>query len=129
MKSTAIATIFLTLFFNLASAADTALETTGPEPAEDEVEILPNKKDGGASAPTRDVANFCFFAGTPPPNEKYTVIRTLKVGKGTYGAVKDILPKLVDDARKIGANAIIHYTGSQRFGFFPWRIVRSAAPP
>jgi hypothetical protein len=48
----------------------------------------------------------------------------LKVGKGTYGGVNDILPKLAKYAQMRGADAIIDYTGSQRFGFWPWRLVR-----
>jgi hypothetical protein len=73
---------------------------------------------------TADVSGLCFFAGIPSLDVKYRVIRKLKLGKGTYGGVKEILPKFATNARKIGADAIIHYTGSQRFGFFPWRMIR-----
>jgi hypothetical protein len=48
----------------------------------------------------------------------------VKIGKGSYGGVNDILPKLAEYARLRGADAIIEYTGSQRFGFWPWRLVR-----
>lgn len=74
-----------------------------------------------AAAPTGD---FCFFAHTPASDVAYTTLRELRVGKGTYGGVKDLLPKLVAEARAMGGDAIIHYDGAQRFGFWPWRMVR-----
>ncbi|MGF6771210.1 hypothetical protein P3T18_003689 [Paraburkholderia sp. GAS199] len=70
------------------------------------------------------IANFCFFAHLPPASQKYKIVRNLKIGKGTYGSVEDILPKMAEDAQLRGADAIVDYTGSQRFGFWPWRMVR-----
>lgn len=81
----------------------------------------------GATAPAPrpgEKTDFCLFAGDPPSELKYTELRAFKVGKGSYGGVTDILPKMVEEARMIGADAIIRYSGSQRFGFWPWRIVR-----
>ncbi len=69
-------------------------------------------------------ADFCFLSGTPPSDFKYEVVRKLKLGKKTYGGVKDILPAFADKAHDVGADAVINYTGSQRFGFLPWRMVR-----
>lgn len=66
----------------------------------------------------------CVLKGSPLPTDQYEVIRKMKIGKGSYGSVSEILPKLVDQARNLGADAIINYNGSQRFGFFPWRVVR-----
>ena len=31
---------------------------------------------------------------------------------------------VIADAKAAGADAVIHYNGSQRFGFWPWRFVR-----
>ena len=124
MKSTALAAIVLTLFFHNAFAADDASGADASTDPEVEVEIASNKEDSQAIVPPNDVANFCFFSGTPPADAKYTVIKKLKVGKGSYGGVKDILPKFAGHAQKVGADAIISYTGSQRFGFWPWRMVR-----
>ncbi len=119
-KSTAIASIVLTLFTSAAMAAS----DTKAEAPEVEVDIAPNQQGAETSTLTKEIGGFCFFAGLPPSEADYIVIRKLKVGKGTYGGVKDILPKLVDHARKIGADAIISYSGSQRFGFMPWKMVR-----
>lgn len=71
-----------------------------------------------------DAQSFCIFDEGPPADMKYSVVRKLKVGKGTYGGVKDILPKFVNLALQRNAHAVINYNGSQRFGFFPWRMVR-----
>jgi hypothetical protein len=65
----------------------------------------------------------CLFTGTPPSEFTYTVLKELDYGKGTFGSVNDILPKVVEDARAAGADAVIHYNGAQHFGFWPWRFV------
>lgn len=66
----------------------------------------------------------CLFTGVPPAEYGYTVLKKLKYGKGSYGSVNDLLPKVVEDAKAAGADAIIHYNGAQHFGFWPWRFVR-----
>ena len=72
----------------------------------------------------KDAQSFCIFDKQPPSDMKYQPIRALKVAKGSYGGVTDILPKFVNSAIALRADAIIEYNGSQRFGFFPWRMVR-----
>ena len=69
----------------------------------------------------------CLFSGVPPADYPYTSIKKLKAAKGTYGDVAEVSDRLIEDARTYGADAIINYTGSQRFGFWPWRIVRPVA--
>jgi len=100
MKKISLLGILLTSLLNTAYAAD---------------EVAPPAMLNG---------NFCLFATVPPPDFKYTVIKEVKVSKGSYGGVADMIPALVGEARGAGADAIIHYAGSQRFGFFPWRLVR-----
>jgi hypothetical protein len=75
-------------------------------------------------APTAKLDDFCFFAGVPPAEFPYTVIRKVKLSKGTYGGVSELLGELSQRAKDEGGEAIINYAGSQRFGFFPWRLVR-----
>ena len=99
-----------------ANDAASAPEGAAPAPGPSEEEIL-------AGRPA-DFGKFCLFAGAPPSDFGYTVIKKLKVGKQTYGSVKDVLPELVDRARSAGADTIVNYNGSQRFGFFPWKLVR-----
>lgn len=80
-----------------------------------------------AEAAGLDAKSFCLLRGSPPSDYPYTTIRRLKYGKGTYGSVTEVIPRLVELARDAGADAIIDYSGSQRFGFWPWRFVRPVA--
>ncbi|MEG2046464.1 MAG: hypothetical protein RR100_06415 [Comamonas sp.] len=119
-----------------APAAANTTQAAAEEPAEtsgDALEI--GAGPGSASAPAEPASPtealaqgaMCFFAGAPPETFKYTVIRKFKVAKGSYGGVKDILPQFAAHANKLGADAVIKYAGSQRFGFWPWRMVRPVA--
>ncbi len=121
---TALAAMVMALSFNSASAGEASPGKDAVETPESEVDIGASKDGTDPSRLADELADFCFFAGTPSPEMKFTTIRKLKVGKGTYGGIKEILPKLAQHARKVGADAIIQYNGSQRFGFFPWRMVR-----
>ena len=77
-----------------------------------------------APEPQSQQGGICLFTATPPAELSYVTVRKLKYGKGSYGSVNDILPMVIADARAAGADAVIHYNGSQRFGFWPWRFVR-----
>ncbi len=81
-----------------------------------------------AQAPATDAPNhqagLCLFTGHPPADYSYTVVKKLKLDRETYGSVNDVLPHLIEKSRALGADAVIDYNGSQRFGFFPWRFVR-----
>ena len=79
-------------------------------------------QDNAVPAPIEN-GSFCLIAGTPP-SDVYTVIKKVKLAKGSYGHVKDVLPEFVAEARSLGADAIINYAGTQRFGLLPWRMVR-----
>lgn len=65
----------------------------------------------------------CLIEGNPS-NTDYKILKRIKAGKGTYGSVEDVYPKIIAIANHYNADAIINYRGSQRFGFWPWRIVR-----
>ena len=71
-----------------------------------------------------DPLEICLLTGKPSADVQYESIRKIKVGKNSYGSVSDILPRFADSASSLGANAVVNYIGSQRFGFWPWRIVR-----
>ena len=92
------------------------------------VSQLLNAQDA-APAPDQKPANagICLFTGAPPADFTYIVVKELDYGKGSYGSVNDILPKLVEDAKAAGADAVIRYNGAQHFGFWPWRFVRPVA--
>ena len=63
------------------------------------------------------------MSGDPIPSQ-YVVVRKIRLGKGSYGTVEEIIPRLVNQAASLGADGIINFDGSQRFGFWPWRVVR-----
>ncbi|MEX3943743.1 hypothetical protein AB4Y44_30195 [Paraburkholderia sp. BR10937] len=98
-----------------AYAADSPADPT----SEEELNLTNPSTDRASS-----LGDFCFFSQLPPSDQKYRVVKKLKIGKGTYGSVEDILPKMAAYAQSNGADAIVEYTGSQRFGFWPWRMVR-----
>jgi len=69
----------------------------------------------------------CLFTGIPPSDLSYTKLKRVKVAKGSFGSVVDILPEFAHQAKSLKADAIINYAGTQRFGFWPWRIIRPIA--
>ncbi|MBV1928271.1 MAG: hypothetical protein KUG81_02010 [Gammaproteobacteria bacterium] len=69
----------------------------------------------------------CLLTGMPPNDYKFDRIRKVKIAKSGYGSVNDVIPLLVDQARELGADAVINYNGAQRFGFWPWQFVRPTA--
>jgi hypothetical protein len=74
---------------------------------------------------TQPSESLCLYEGTP--NVEFDVIRNYRIGKGSYGSVTDILPRFVQTGKSYGADAVINYAASQRFGFWPWRFVRPVA--
>jgi len=52
----------------------------------------------------------CLFTGTPPAEYSYVTLRKLKYGKGSYGSVNDLLPRVIQDAKAAGADALTSLT-------------------
>tara|TARA_R110000764_G_scaffold97406_6_gene181659 strand:+ start:530 stop:922 length:393 start_codon:yes stop_codon:yes gene_type:complete len=71
-----------------------------------------------------DAMDICLITGQPAAGVEYEKIQNLKIGKGSYGSVTDVLPAFANKANALGANAVVNYIGSQRFGFWPWRFIR-----
>lgn len=109
MKKISLLGILSVFLFNAAYAADDAVPVAP---------VAPVAADAMADG------NFCMFSGSPPSDYKFKVVKEVKVAKGAYGPVTQILPAFVAEAKTAGADAVINYAGSQRFGFFPWRLVR-----
>jgi len=80
-----------------------------------------------APAAEANLKPICLLSGLPPLNVSYKPIKKVKAAKNSYGSVNDVIPIIVNQARKLGADAIISYNGAQRFGFFPWQFVRPTA--
>lgn len=78
-----------------------------------------------ASSDEKSTANsICVVAGQPASNVQYEIVRRVKRGKNTYGSPAQILPAFATQVRALGADAVIDYQSGQRFGFWPWRVVR-----
>ena len=82
-------------------------------------------QENAPAVPTNYLSNqpICLIEGTPS-SDQFKSIKRIRVAKGTYGGFEEIKPKLATVARKYGADVVINYHQSQRFGFWPWRIVR-----
>lgn len=83
----------------------------------------PSTNTAEIPTPTTESNKICLIKGTPE-STNYKVIRRIKAGKGTYGSVVDLYPTISKIAHRYKADAVINYNGSQRFGFWPWRVVR-----
>ena len=79
--------------------------------------------DPSAAATPSSVGGQICITPVDPPSGQYTIVKQLRLGKGSYGSVDEAIVMLAEKARKSGADAVINYTGSQRFGFWPWRFV------
>ncbi len=79
-----------------------------------------------ANPATSTSSNVCIISGTPS-TDQYQVIKRVKAAKGTYGSVEELDPKIKAVAQKLNADAVINFHASQRFGFWPWRVVRPVA--
>lgn len=72
---------------------------------------------------TTSTLHVCAIKGTPDSTQ-FDIKKRIKVAKGTYGSVEELYPRFAERAHQVGGNVVINYNASQRFGFWPWRIVR-----
>ena len=77
-----------------------------------------------AATLSQEGRDLCVFDNGAPSDMPHQMLQKLKVAKGTYGGVKELLPSLVQQALAAKADALVDYNSSQRFGFWPWRVVR-----
>jgi hypothetical protein len=89
----------------------------------------------GTRASVRQVTD-----GHPPPHSgKVCIVRALPSGLAFssvafvdtymqhYGSAEYLLDGMADEARKVGADAVIGVESGQEFGYFAWRVVRPRA--
>jgi hypothetical protein len=62
----------------------------------------------------------CMLHTALPANIQLTVLGQVEASKEFYGSVNEILPLMADEARKMGADAVINLDTHQRIGFFAW---------
>jgi uncharacterized protein YbjQ (UPF0145 family) len=64
----------------------------------------------------------CLLAGDLPDGVRATTLGRIKATKGTYGSVDNLTVPMANEARRVGADAIIKMQADQRFkGPLPWR--------
>lgn len=111
--------------FVLAVAAIVISACGGSDPAPS---VEPVANGNGGSGIINKPTEFCYFiGGTPQGDVEFTLLKNVKVAKGTFGAVSSILPKFEEATIARGGNSVVNFAGSQRFGFWPWRFIRPVA--
>lgn len=64
----------------------------------------------------------CMLAGGLPDGMQVVLIGKVKATKGTYGSTANLMKPMADEARRVGADAVINLQAAQRFkGPLPWR--------
>jgi hypothetical protein len=66
----------------------------------------------------------CITGHSLPANAQFQVLGQIKKKSITYGSVKDLWPKLADDVRAMGANAIVQAYDYQEVDWFAWSAPR-----
>lgn len=69
----------------------------------------------------------CILNGPAPSGSQYKAVSYLDTYMHHYGSAENLLDVMGDEARKVGADAVIGVKSGQEFGYFPWRIVRPRA--
>ena len=74
------------------------------------------------------IKTICFFDDIQKKKKKkFSTIKTFREGKNGYGSTSNIEYWVARYANKLGGNAVINFSASQSFGFWPWQIVRPLA--
>lgn len=77
---------------------------------------------GKGAAVTSRTGPVCMLAGGLPDDVQIISIGKVKATKGTYGSTDNLMRPMADEARRVGADAIINLQADQRFkGPLPWR--------
>lgn len=55
----------------------------------------------------RHIGPVCFLKSPLPPDVKHTVIGQIKGGKKTYGSFNEVYAVMAEEARRVGADAVV----------------------
>lgn len=77
-------------------------------------------KQDPAAPPTAYMGPVCLLAAPLPPELKHQVLGEVEASKQWYGSLEEMLPPLAEEARKLGANAVVKVKVSQQIGLFAW---------
>jgi uncharacterized protein YbjQ (UPF0145 family) len=64
--------------------------------------------------------NICMTRTSLPQTVAFTVVGQVEGSKEFYGSVNEILPLMADEARKMGADAVMNLDTHQRIGLWAW---------
>jgi len=62
----------------------------------------------------------CFLKSPLPTEITYTKIGEIRGSKKTYGSLTEVLPLMAEEARSVGADAIINLETGHKIGAFAW---------
>jgi len=62
----------------------------------------------------------CLMEAPLSPDVKHRVIGDVEASKQWYGHQSELVPHLADEARKLGANAVVKIKLSQQIGLWAW---------
>ena len=66
----------------------------------------------------------CLLAGAAPDHVTVTRVGRIVATKRSYGGSDQLMKPIADEARSIGANAVLYLQTDQKFkGPLPWRVV------
>lgn len=78
---------------------------------------------GGSGALSARTGPVCLMAGGLPDGVQFTEIGRIHATKGTYGERENLMLPMANEARRVGADAIINLQADERFkGPLPWRF-------
>ena len=69
---------------------------------------------------------FCAFEDFPQ-GVPFKVHAPVKAAKSTYGGAESLRPTIMEKVGARHGNAVANYHENQRFGFWPWRMIRPVA--
>ncbi|MCF0222252.1 MAG: hypothetical protein HUK19_08165 [Fibrobacter sp.] len=85
------------------------------------------KPVAGLPEATNPPQQFCFFESTPNSDVEFVNVRKVKLKKGVYGSVNQVIPRVKPYVETLGGNAIINFQAKQRFSIWPWRFMTPVA--
>ena len=78
---------------------------------------IPSDKGQTAEAHNQPV---CLLKTGLPANISYTVLGNIQGGSEGYDRVGEIIPLMAQEARKLGADAVINMETGRKVGLFAW---------
>ena len=79
--------------------------------------------DGEEAVPFEE---FCAFEDFPQ-DVPFKVLAPVKAAKSVYGSADALRPVIKEKVAKRKGNSVANYHENQRFGFWPWRVIRPVA--